>query len=81
MTIEDAIQIAITPIIQDLRREAECVEQVKGGLLAAGYAIVPIALTEAMRERMAKIGDGPLRTYEEVWSEMLDAALVMPATT
>jgi len=45
-------------------------------LIFEGYAIVPIKLTEAMDERMAKIADGPLRSHAEVWSEMLDAALV-----
>lgn len=44
MTIEDAIQLAITPVIQDLRREAECVEQIKASLISAGYVIVPASM-------------------------------------
>lgn len=40
------------------------------------FAIVPVKLTDAMRERMAHIADGPLRSHDEVWAEMLDAAFV-----
>jgi hypothetical protein len=28
-----------------------------------------------MRERMAQIEDGPHKSHDEVWAEMLDAAL------
>lgn len=38
--------------------------------------MVPVKLTDAMRERMAQIADGPVRTYDEYWAEMLDAALI-----
>lgn len=38
--------------------------------------LVPVKLTDEMRERMAHIADGPLRTYDEYWAEMLDAALI-----
>jgi len=40
--------------------------------------LVPVKLTEEMRERMAHIADGPLRTHDEVWAEMLDAAYTRP---
>lgn len=40
--------------------------------------LVPIQLTEHMRERMAHIEDGPSRSYDEVWSEMIDAAFSHP---
>ena len=43
-------------------------------LIFAGYAIVPINLTDVMRETMAKIADGPLRSYEEYWSAMVATA-------
>lgn len=38
--------------------------------------LVPVQLTDAMRERMAHIEDGPHRSHDEVWAEMLDAALI-----
>ncbi len=41
------------------------------------YAVVPVKLTDGMRERMAHIADGPVRTYDEYWSEMLDAAVIL----
>lgn len=50
-------------------------------LIFEGYAVVPAKLTDAMRERMAHIADGPLRTYEEYWSSMLDAASNQVADT
>ena len=43
-------------------------------LIFEGYAVVPARLTDAMRERMALIADGPVRTYDEYWSAMLDEA-------
>lgn len=43
-------------------------------LIFEGYVVVPAKLTDAMRDRMAKIADGPLRSYQEYWSEMLDVA-------
>jgi hypothetical protein len=43
---------------------------------AAERVLVPVQLTDAMRERMAHIADGPLRTHDEYWAEMLDAALI-----
>lgn len=43
---------------------------------AAGYAIVPIKLSDTMRDRMGVIEDGPSRSYDDVWAEMLDAALI-----
>ena len=43
-------------------------------LIFAGYAIVPINLTDVMRETMVKIADGPLRSYEEYWSVMVATA-------
>ena len=45
-------------------------------MMPDGYALVPIKLTDAMRERMQHIADGPLRSFDEYWAEMLDAALV-----
>ena len=38
--------------------------------------LVPVKLTDAMRERMGQIEDGPCRSYDDVWAEMLDAALI-----
>lgn len=38
--------------------------------------LVPVKLTDEMRERMAQIGDGPLRSHDEFWAEMLDAAFI-----
>jgi hypothetical protein len=43
-------------------------------LIFEGYAIVPAKLTDAMREKMAYIADGPLQTYDEYWSTILDTA-------
>lgn len=43
-------------------------------LIFEGYAVVPVKLTDAMRERMAYIADGPLRTYDEYWKAMLETA-------
>lgn len=43
---------------------------------AQRFVKVPVKLTDAMRERMAQIADGPVRTYDEYWAEMLDAALI-----
>lgn len=43
-------------------------------LIFEGYAVVPAKPTDAMRERMAKIADGPLRSYDEYWAEMIDTA-------
>jgi hypothetical protein len=40
--------------------------------------LVPVKLTDEMRERMRQIEDGPAKTYDEVWAEMLDAALIQP---
>ncbi len=40
---------------------------------------VPVKLTDAMRERMAQIADGPIRSHDEYWAEMLDAALIQDA--
>ena len=45
----------------------------------ADRVMVPVKLTDAMRERMAHIADGPVRTYDEYWAEMLDAALIQDA--
>ena len=39
----------------------------------AGYVIVPIKPTEKMLEEMARIGDGPLISGDEVWGYMLAA--------
>lgn len=44
---------------------------------AQTHVLVPIQLTDAMRERMAHIEDGPHKSYDEVWSEMLDAAAAL----
>ena len=51
-------------------------DSLRQALEANGLAVVPIKLTDEMRERMAHIADGPSRTYDEYWAEMLDAALV-----
>jgi hypothetical protein len=40
--------------------------------------LVPVQLTDEMRERMGHLADGPDRTHDEVWSEMLDAAYTPP---
>lgn len=45
----------------------------------AERVMVPVKLTDAMRERMVQIADGPVRTYDEYWAEMLDAALIQDA--
>jgi hypothetical protein len=50
-------------------------------LIFEGYAIVPIKVTDAMRERMAEIADGPVRTYDEYWSAMIDVATAEKSTT
>lgn len=50
-------------------------------LIFEGYIIVPIKLTDAMRDAMAKIADGPLRSYEEYWSAMIDVAGAEKAET
>jgi len=50
-------------------------------LIFEGYAVVPAKLTDAMRERMVYIADGPVRTYDEYWSSMLDAAGEQTAVT
>jgi len=40
--------------------------------------LVPVKLTDEMRERMAHIEDGPARSLDEVWAEMIDAAFALP---
>ena len=40
-----------------------------------GYAIVPIKPTEHMLEELARIGDGPMISGQEVWGYMLAAAM------
>lgn len=55
----------------------DCVLQ----LIFEGYAIVPAKVTDAMRERMAHISDGPTRTYDEYWSAMLEVASSEKAET
>lgn len=45
-------------------------------LRTAGYAIVPIKPSEKMIEELARIGDGPMISGEEVWGYMLAAATV-----
>ena len=42
-------------------------------LAAGGYVIVPIKPTEQMVEELARIGDGPMISGEEVWGYMLAA--------
>lgn len=44
-------------------------------LIFEGYAVVPAKVTDAMRERMGHIDDGPVRTYDEYWSAMLAVAV------
>lgn len=43
-------------------------------LIFEGYAVVPVKVTDAMREQMAKIADGPGRSYDEYWSMMVNTA-------
>lgn len=50
-------------------------------LIFEGYAIVPAKVTDAMRERMAHIADGPSRSYDEYWSSMLEVAAAEKAET
>lgn len=38
-----------------------------------GYAVVPIKPTDEMLEELARIGDGPAISGEEVWGYMLAA--------
>jgi len=40
-----------------------------------GYVLVPIKPTERMLEELARIGDGPFISGEEVWGYMLAAAV------
>jgi hypothetical protein len=40
------------------------------------YAVVPIKMTDAMLERSRYLADGPSQSHEEIWAELLDAALV-----
>lgn len=39
-----------------------------------GWKLVPVKITDAMREEMGVIEDGPARPYQEVWEAMLAAA-------
>lgn len=66
MTDEAALKLAAA-----IEQLAGAIRQAAGG---SGYVVVPAKLTDVMRERMAYIADGPLRTYDEYWSSMLDAA-------
>lgn len=43
-------------------------------LFFEGYAVVPVKVTDAMREEMTRIADGPSRSYDEYWSMMIDTA-------
>lgn len=43
-------------------------------LIFEGYAVVPAKPTDAMREKMAQIADGPDRSYDEYWHMMVSAA-------
>lgn len=72
--IRDTIMLAVTPIIQDYKRDQECAHAVIGGLIAAGYMIVPIKPTDHMLEELARIGDGPGISGEDCWGYMLAAA-------
>jgi hypothetical protein len=50
-------------------------------LIFEGYAIVPTKLTDAMRDKMIKIADGPGRSYEEYWAMILNVATGEKAET
>jgi len=43
-------------------------------LIFEGYAVVPVKVTDIMREKMAQIEDGPGRSYDEYWSMMVSTA-------
>ena len=50
-------------------------------LIFEGYAVVPFRVNDAMREEMARIADGPLRSYDEYWSMMVNVACGQKAET
>lgn len=70
--IRDAIMLAVTPIIQDHKRDQECAEAVIGGLLSAGYVIVP----REPSEEMVRLGD---RAYNDFVSRDAEVIRVFRA--
>lgn len=71
-------------IIANIMDRIPCVDRPGHNMLASeiirkldagGFVIVPKVATENMLEELARIGDGPLISGEEVWGYMLAAAV------